>query len=273
MVAGACQGVEEREGGGFSPYSVRDVARLVAGRGEILTMSPATIHRILAEVVLKPHRRRYFLTRTDPLFAEKMAEIVDLYLHPPRGCRMLCLDEKPHLQALERLPPTLPLRPGLVERQEFEYVRHGTVDLFAAFDGLSGEVFAQGYQRHTNREFRHFLRALRARDPDSRWPLIVDNAGYHTKQAVLDWCAAQRPKVTLPWLPTPGSWLNQVEIWFSIVSRKCLRRASVRSTEDLRALIHRFLKTWNTHFAHPFEWTYTGKPLAVAPQHYEVLAA
>ena len=87
------------------------------------------------------------------------------------------------------------------------------------------------------------------------------------------WCAAQRPKVTLHWLPTHGSWLNQVEIWFSILSRKCLRRASVRSTQDLRDLIHRFIKTWNTHFAHPFEWTYTGKPLAVTPEHYELLAA
>ena len=75
------------------------------------------------------------------------------------------------------------------------------------------------------------------------------------------------------WLPTHGSWLNQVEIWFSLLSRKCLRRASVRSTQDLRALIQRFIKTWNTPFAHPFEWTYTGKPLAVAPQHYELLAA
>jgi transposase len=259
--------------GGFSHYSVRDLARLVAGRGEILTLSPSTVQRILAELVLKPHRVRYFLTRTDPQFEEKMAEIVELYLHPPRGCRILCLDEKTHLQALERLYPTLPLRPGLVERQEFEYIRHGTVDLFAAFDVGTGEVFAQCYHRHTNLEFRHFLRARRPRDPDSCWHLIVDNAGYHKKQAVLDWCAAQRPKVTLHWLPTHGSWLNQVEIWFSILSRKCLRRASVRSTHDLRDLIHRFIKTWNTHFAHPFEWTYTGKPLAVAPQHYELLAA
>jgi transposase len=200
-----------------------------------------------------------------------MAEILELYLHP-RALSVLCLDEDPH-QALERLYPTLPLRPGLVERQEFEYVRHGTVDLFAAFDVGTGKVFAQCYHRHTNLEFRHFLRALRSRDPDSRWHLIVDNAGFHKKQAVLDWCAAQRPKVTLHWLPTHGSWLNQVEIWFSILSRKCLRRASVRSTHDLRNLIHRFITTWNTHFAHPFAWTYTGKPLAVAPQHYELLAA
>ena len=265
--------MEEREFGGFSQYSVRDLARLVAGRAEILTMRPATVQRILAELVLKPHRLRSFLTRTDPFFEEKRAEIVDLYLHPPRGCRVLGLDEKTHIQALERLHPTLPLRPGLVERQEVEYLRHGTVDLFAAFDVGTGQVFAQCSQRPTNLEFRHFLRALRARDPDRRWHLIVDNAGYPKKQAVLDGCAAQRPRVTLPWLPAHGSWLNQVEIWFSILSRKCLRRASVRSTPDLRALLPRFIHAWNTHFAHPFDWTYTGKPLAIAPQHYELLAA
>ena len=117
------------------------------------------------------------------------------------------------------------------------------------------------------------MRALRARDPDSRWHLIVDNAGFHKKQAVLDWCAAQRPQVTLPWWPAHGSWLNQVEIWFSILSRKCWRRARVRSTQDLRALSPRVLTTWNTHFAPPFEWPYTGKPLAVSPQHSALLAA
>ena len=142
VVAVACQGVDEREFGGFSHYSVRDLARLVAGRGEIITMSPSTVQRILTAVVLKPHRLRYFLTRTDPWFAEKMAEILEVYLHPPRRCRILCLDEKTHIQALERLHPALPLRQSLVERQEFEYIRHGTVDLFAAFDVGTGEVFA-----------------------------------------------------------------------------------------------------------------------------------
>jgi transposase len=272
-VAVACQGAEERDFGGLSPYRVRDLARWVEGRGESLTMSPATVQRIVAELVLNPHRLRYFLTRTDPQCEEQMAEIVTLYLAPPRNSRVRCRDEKTSLQALARWHPRLPVRPGLVERQECEYVRHGVVALFAAFAVGTGAVFAQCYQRHTTREFRHFLRALRARDPDSRWPLIMDNASYPKKPAVLDWCAAQRPKITLHWLPAPGSWLNQVAIWFSILSRKCLRRASVRSTHDLRALIPRFIKTWNTPFAHPFEWTYTGKPLAVSPQHHELLAA
>jgi hypothetical protein len=172
------------------------LARLVAGRGESLTLSPSTVHRILAALVLKPHRLRSCWTRTDPLFEEKMAEILALYLHPPRRGRVLCLEEKTHSQALERLHPTLPLRPGLVERQEVEYLRQGTVDPFAAFEVGTGKVFAHCYPQPTNLEFRPFLRALRARDPDSHWHLSVDTAGYQKQQAVLDWCAAHRPKVT-----------------------------------------------------------------------------
>jgi transposase len=270
VVAVVCQGESEREYQGFSHYSTRDLARLLAGRGEIVTISPATVQRILAEMVLKPHRFRYWLTRTDPEFEQKMEEIVNLYVEPPRHSRLLCLDEKTGLQALERLYPALPLRPGQIERQEFEYRRHGVVDLFAAFDVQTGKVFGQCYRHHTNREFRHFLRTLRAHDPGSRWHLILDNASYHTKQEVLDWCAVQRPKITLHWLPYHGSWLNQVEIWFSILTRKCLRRASVGSTRQLRHLLHRFLGTWNQHFAHPFKWTYTGKPLAVSEEQLDL---
>ena len=270
MVAVACQGEPEREYQGFSHYSTRDLARLLAGRGEIVTISPATVQRILAELVLQPHRFRYWLTRTDPEFERKREEIVNLYVDPPRRGRLLCIDEKTGIQALERLHPTLPMRPGQIERQEFEYTRHGVVDLFAAFDVHTVEVFAQCYRQHTHREFRHFLRALRARDPERRWHLILDNAGYHTKQEVLDGCAAQPPKITLHWLPYHGSWLNQVEIWFSILTRQCLRRASVASTRQLRHLLHRFLGTWNRHFAHPFTWTYTGKPLAVSREQFNL---
>jgi hypothetical protein len=141
------------------------------------------------------------MTRTAHEVTQKMEKIITLYLDPPRPGRLLCLDEKTHIQGLERLYPSLPLRPGCVERQEFEYVRHGVVDLFAVFTVRTGQVFAQCYQRYTNREFRHFLRALRACDPDRRWHLIVDNASYQTKQEVLAWWAAQHPKMTLHWLP------------------------------------------------------------------------
>jgi transposase len=226
------------------------------------------VQRILAERVLQPHRFRYWLTRTDPEFEQKMEEMVNLYLDSPRHSRLLCIDEKPGIQALQPLYPTLPMRPGQIERQEFEYIRHGVVDLLAAFAVQTGKVFGQCYRQPSHREFRHFWRTLRARDPDSRWHLILDNAGYPSKQEVLDWCAAQRPKIILHWLPSHGSWLNQVEIWFSILTRKCLRRASLASTRQLRHLIHRFLETWNQHFAHPFKWTSTGKPLTVSAEQF-----
>ena len=144
VVAVAGPGAAERELRGFFHDRVRDLARWVAGRGEILTRSPATVQRILAALVLTPQRLRYCWTRTAPRFEEKRAAIGALYLHPPRHRRVLGLDEKTGIPALERLPPTLPLRPGLVERQEFAYRRHGTVTLFAALDGGTGAVFAQG---------------------------------------------------------------------------------------------------------------------------------
>jgi hypothetical protein len=168
VVSVACQDGREREFRGFSHDSVRDLARLGAGRGEIIARSPATVQRILAQMLLKPHRVRYWLTRTDPEFERKLAEIVHLYLAPPRNSRLLCLEEKTGIRALERRYPTLPRRPGQSERREFASIRHGVVDLFAGFDVRTGQVFGQCYKHHSHVELRHFLRGLRARDPDRR---------------------------------------------------------------------------------------------------------
>jgi hypothetical protein len=145
--------------GGLAHSSGRDLARVAAGRGGILPMSPPTGQRILAALVLKPPRLRSSLTRTAPSCEAKRAEILELSRSPPRRWRLLCLAEKTHLQAVERLHPTLPLRPGLVERPECEDLRHGPLELFAAFEGGAGEIFAPCYQRHTHRGFRPFLRA------------------------------------------------------------------------------------------------------------------
>jgi transposase len=120
---------------------------------------------------------------------------------------------------------------------------------------------------------RPFLRGLRARDPAKRWHLMLDHASDHTQPEVLEWCAAQRPKITRHWLPYHGAWLNHVEIWCSILSRKGLRRASVGSTRELRSVIHGCIDTWNAHFAHPVQWTSTGKPLAVSHQQFDLAAA
>src|SRR5215475_3753542 len=273
VVSVACQDGRERDFSGVSHYRVRDLARLRAGRGEGSTRSPATVQRILTEMGLKPHRVRYWLTRTDPEFARKLDAIVNLDRAPPRHSRLLCIDEKTGIQALDRRYPSVPRRPGQLERREFEYIRHGVVDLFAAFDVRTGPVFGPCYTHPSNVELRHFLRGLRARAPDRRWQLILDNASYHPTPEVLAWCAAQRPKITLHWLPYHGAWLHHVDIWCSILSRQCLRRASVGSTREWRSVIHGFLDTWNAHFAHPCQWTYTGKPRAVSPQQFDLAAA
>lgn len=224
-------------------------------------------------MVLKPPRVRYWLTRTDPAFERQMDEIVKLSLAPPRNSRLLGRDEKTGLQAWERRYPTLPMCPGQIERREFASMRPGVVALFAACDGRTGQVFGPCDKHHSHVEWRHFLRGLRARDPAKRWPLILDHASYHTTPAVLAWCAAQRPNRTRHWLPYHGAWLNQVDSWCSSLSRQCLRRASVSSTREWRSVIHGFMDTWHAHFAHPCQWTYTGKPLAVSPQQFDLTAA
>ena len=159
---------------------------------------------------------------------------------------------------MERRYPTLPLRPGQSKRREFEYIRHAVVDLLAAFDVRTGHVFGQCYTHHRKIECRHCLRGLRARDPDRRWHLLLDNASSHTKAEaeVVEGCAAQRPKIMLHWVPYHGAWLNHVAIWLSILSRKGLRRAKGGSTRELCYLIYRFIDTWHVHFAHPFQGTY-----------------
>jgi transposase len=273
VVSVACQDGRARDCSGVSPDSVRDRARWRAGRGEVITRSPATVQRGLTERVRKPPRVRYWLTRTDPEFARKRDAIVPLSLAPPRPSRLLGIDEKTGIPALERRSPSVPRRPGQLERPEFEDMRPGVVDLCAAFDVRTGQGFGPCYPHHSNVEWRHLLRGLRARDPDRRGPLSLDNASYPTTPEVLAWGAAQRPKITLHWLPYHGSWLTHVESWFSILSRKGRHRARVGSTRELRAVIHGFIDPWNAHFAPPFQGTSTGKPLAVSPQQFDLAAA
>jgi hypothetical protein len=273
VVRVACQHGRARDFRGFSPDSGRDLARLVAGRGDVSTRSPAPVHRMLAAMVLKPHRVRYWLTRTAPECARQREERLTLSLPPPRHSRLRCLDETTGRHALARRYPTVPMRPGQIERRAFEYLRHGVVALCAAFDGHTGQVFAQCDKHHRHGEFRHFLRGLRARDPDRRWHLMLDHASDQTTPEVLEWCAAPRPRITLHWLPDHGSWRNHVDSWCASRSRQCRRRARRGSTREWRDVIHRFLDTWNAPFAPPFQWTDTGKPLAVSHHQCDLAAA
>jgi len=219
-------------------------------------ISKSTVQRVWKTFGLQPHRRRYFKLSTDPFFVEKVRDIVGLYLHPPDKALVLCVDEKSQIQALDRTQPLLPIGLGYVEGVTHDYVRHGTTTLFAALDVASGRVLTQCKPRHRHQEFLQFLRHLDHSVPQGLdVHLVVDNYGTHKHEKVRRWLAA-RPRYHVHYTPTYASWLNQVEIWFNIITQRAIRRGTFRSVPDLVAKIDRFVHTYNPK-AHPFAWTAT----------------
>ncbi len=214
------------------------------------------VHRIWRTYGLQPHRHKHFKLSTDPFFVDKVRDIVGLYLHPPEHALVLCVDEKSQIQALERSQPLLPLGLGYVEGVTHDYKRHGTTTLFAALDIATGEVMAQCKSRHRHQEFLQFLRHIEDHVPrDLDVHLVVDNYGTHKHAKVKRWLA-RRPRFHLHYTPTYASWLNQVEIWFNIITRQAVRRGSFRKVSELIERIERTTAQWNAN-AHPFVWTAT----------------
>ncbi len=204
---------------------------------------------------LKPHRLRSFKISTDPNFAEKVQDVVGLYLDPPDNAMVLSVDEKTQIQALDRTQPMLPLRPGQVERRTHDYTRHGTRSLYAAFDLATGKVIGRVTRRHRAREFLAFLRQINAHtDPDLDLHIILDNSSTHSTKEVLAWLE-KHPRFHLHFTPTSASWLNTVESWLSQLERRSLHRGVFTSVEELRDEIHRFIKVHNEESAKPFTWT------------------
>ena len=204
---------------------------------------------------LKPHRLRTFTLSQDPPFAEKVIDVVGLSLDPPDNALVLSVDEKAQIQALDRTHPLLPLRPGQVARRTHDYKRHGTTNLYAAFNVATREVLGRVTRRHRAVEFRQFLPQIdRATPRDVALHLIVDNSSTHTTDAIHDILAAH-PRVHLHVTPTSASWLNAVETWFGQLERRALRRGIFTSLTELREAIRRFIETHNTHAAKPFRWT------------------
>ncbi len=227
--------------------------RSIAGETRL---SKSTVHRIWQAFGLQPHRRRHFKLSTDPFFVEKVRDIVGLYLNPPHNALVLCVDEKSQIQALDRTQPLLPLGLGYVEGVTHDYLRHGTATLFAALDLATGTVMSQCKRRHRHQEFLQFLRHLDANVPRTLdVHLIVDNYATHKHARVRRWLAA-RPRYQVHFTPTYASWLNQVELWFNIVTQKAIRRGTFRSVPDLVAKIDRFVQSYNAQ-ARPFIWTAT----------------
>ena len=225
-------------------------------------MSKSTVSRIWRTVRLQPHRYEYFKLSTDPFFVEKVRDIVGLYLNPPTHAIVLCVDEKTQCQALERSQPILPLGLGYAEGYTHDYKRHGTTNLFAALDIATGTVVTQCKARHRHQEFLQFLRHIDANvPPDLDVHIIMDNLATHKHPLVRLWLA-KRPRYHVHFTPTYSSWLNQVEIWFSVLARRVLKRGDFLSVEVLEQKILAFIAYFNRVLAKPFRWTYAGKPLA-----------
>jgi len=219
-------------------------------------LSKSTVHRVWNAFGIQPHRQKSFKLSTDPFFVEKVRDIVGLYLNPPDKAMVLCVDEKSQMQALDRTQPLLPLGPGYVEGVTHDYKRHGTTTLFAALDIASGQVLTQCKARHRHQEFLTFLRHIDANVPDDLdIHLVIDNYATHKHEKVRRWLAA-RPRYHVHYTPTYSSWLNQVEIWFNIITQKAIRRGTFRSVKDLITKIKNFSDHHNKN-SKPFMWTAT----------------
>jgi len=222
-------------------------------------MARSVVHGILRQERLQPHRVKTWVTSTDPEFETKAVDILGLYMKPPENALVLCVDEKTAIQALDRTQPTLPLRPGQVERRSFEYKRNGTTSLFAALAVHQGDVVGQCAPRHGHEEFLGFLRLLARTYPKHELHLVVDNLSAHKTEAVGRWLR-RHSRIHFHFTPTHASWLNQVEIWFSILSRKVIRRGVFPSVKALVQAIMDFIRRYNGE-GKPFQWTYTPERL------------
>jgi transposase len=232
--------------------------RLMAKYAGITTWQ---VRQIWEAADLKPHRIQTFKISNDPQFAEKVIDVVGLYMNPPDNAIVLSVDEKTQIQALDRTQPMLPLKPGLPERRTHDYVRNGTTSLYAAFNILTGEVIGRVTERHRAKEFLEFMRQVERSTPkDLDLHVILDNSSTHKTEDVKKWLA-KHPRIILHFTPTSASWLNAVEGWFAQLERRALYRGTFSSVKELKDEIQRFIKVHNVSLSKPFKWTKTAKSI------------
>src|SRR6202047_1317737 len=240
--------VQQKPGDGSTHWSCRKLATE-------LGLSKSTVQRILAQAQLKPHRIERYMASNDPDFENKAADIIGLYLTPPAHAAVFCVDEKTAIQALDRKDPVLPLSPGRAERHGFEYFRHGTLSLYAAFNTKTGEGLGKTAQRHTSAEFVAFLTDLVGNQPkNKKIHVIADILSSHKTKRVDEFLAEHR-NVHLHFTPTYSSWLNQVELWFAKIERDVIARGVFTSVPDLKRKLMRYIRQYNKQ-PKPVKWKY-----------------
>ena len=241
--------LEQLPADGSTHWSTRSMSRATG-------LSPTTIGRIWRAFGLKPHRYETFKISTDPNFVEKVHDVVGLYLNPPERAVVLCLDEKTGIQALDRTQPAFPILPGTPARATHDYIRNGTIDLFAALDAATGEVLCRADSQHRAVEFRKFLDLVDVEVPDDlQVHVILDNASTHKTPAIQRWLK-RHPRFQFHFTPTSSSWLNLVERWFAELTNKKLRRSAHRNTRELTDDILSWKEHWNED-PRPFVWRKT----------------
>ena len=223
-------------------------------------LSKSTVGRIWRKFDLKPHLIDGFKLSTDPLFVEKVVDVVGLYHNPPEKAVVLCVDEKSQVQALDRSQPVLPMMPGMPERRTHDYARHGVTSLFAAFNIADGTVIGELHRRHRHQEFLKFLKKIDKNVPASLdIHIVCDNYGTHKTPEIQDWLARQ-PRFHVHFTPTGSSWINQVERWFGYLTDQKIRRGVHKSVQALEADIRAWIQDWNQN-PRPFAWTKTAEEI------------
>ena len=252
--------LEEQPASHDSHWSTRSMATATG-------MSQTAISRIWRAFGLKPHLVDTWKLSADPLFIDKVRDVVGLYLDPPDKAMVLAVDEKSQMQALDRTAPMLPMMPGAPERRTHDYVRHGTTSLFAALDIATGQVIGQHQRRHRHQEFLRFLKTIDKNTPaELDLHLVCDNYATHRTPAIKTWLAAH-PRFHLHFTPTSASWLNLVERWFAELTNRKLRRSAHRSVKALEDDVDAWIAAWNTD-PRPFVWTKTADEIFDSLAHY-----
>ena len=247
----------EKPEGGYTNWSQKRI-------GKIVGISQSKVHKILSQADLKPHKIEYWCGKSpDPEFESKMVNIVGLYMNPPANAVVICVDEKTQIQALDRTQPVLPLKEKAPKRLTTTYKRNGTVALIAALAVHTGEITAKTMASNNASNFLSFLKKLDRTYRHRTLHIIVDNLSIHKDQSVKQWLAKKR-KIKLHFTPTYSSWLNQVEIWFNILTKDVLKGGIWKSVDQLTKQMLEYIDTYNKTRAKPFAWTYTGDALRIS---------